>query len=91
MIEMKKYDVIVEVVDRIGPKKCHHHHEIGDKFNYFSSDGSLCRMAAHVIFPYAEILRYGGEVPSKEKDEIKVCCSDVDVINVFKLTRVEKK
>lgn len=87
---MKKYDIEIEVVDKLGKYKCHHHHEIGDKFNFTKDRGKICPMAVHAIFPYAEIVRYGGQLPSKEKTEIKICCSDVDVINVFKIKRIER-
>lgn len=86
---MKRYNVEIEVVDRLGPKKCHHHHEKGEKFTYESNYGELCPMAAHALYPYVEIARYGGELPSREKTEIRACCPDVDVINVFNIRRMD--
>lgn len=47
--------------------------------------GKLCPMAAHVLFPMIDILRYGGKLPSD-----RFCCPDVDTINVFKIEKVEE-
>ena len=44
----------------------------------------LCPMAAHVLFPMIDILRYGGELKSNV-----FCCPDVDTINVFKIEKVD--
>ena len=46
---------------------------------------TLCPMAMHVAFPYLDILRYGGKLPSQPDGSIVFCCPDVDVINVFKI------
>ena len=42
-------------------------------------------MAMHVAFPYIDILRYGGKLPTQKDGSVLFCCPDVDVINVFKL------
>jgi len=42
-------------------------------------------MAMHVAFPYIDILRYGGMPPKAKNGEIRFCCPDSDVINVFKI------
>ena len=47
-------------------------------------------MAMHVAFTYIDILRYGGTPPASSNGEIRFCCPDADVINVFRL-EVEKK
>lgn len=39
----------------------------------------------HVAFPYIDILRYGGKLPSQPDGSIVFCCPDVNVINVFKI------
>ena len=41
-------------------------------------------MAAHVLFPMIDILRYGGELKSNV-----FCCPDVDTINVFKIEKAD--
>lgn len=42
-------------------------------------------MAMHVAFPYIDILRYGGSLPTQPDGSILFCCPDVDVINVFRI------
>ena len=59
-------------------------------FDYDTQRGELCPMAAHVAFPYVEILRYGGTVPVSKAGDIRFCCPDVDVINVFSLEVVKQ-
>ena len=49
--------------------------------------GKLCPMAAHVAFPYIDILRYGGQIPGQPEGTATFCCPDVDTINVFRITR----
>lgn len=48
-------------------------------------------MAAHVAFPYVDILRYGGSVPGNEPGCTRFCCPDVDTINVFEARIVERE
>lgn len=87
---MSKPKIKITLVDRIGKHGCHHGHKIGDTFDYDTERGKLCPMAMHVAFPYIEILRYGGTPPASSNGEIRFCCPDADVINVFRL-EVEKK
>lgn len=47
-------------------------------------------MTMHVAFPYIDILRYGGNLPSQPDGSVVFCCPDVDVINVFKLEIEDK-
>ncbi len=77
--------VKLTVVDRLGPHRCHHGHEIGDSWDFDTERGSLCPMAAHVAFPYVDILRYGGKLPGGDGRSVCICCPDVDVINVFRI------
>lgn len=44
-------------------------------------------MAMHVAFPYIDILRYGGTPPTSKNGEIRFCCPDSDVINIFKIEK----
>lgn len=82
---MKKPKVIISLVDRKGACKCHRGHNIGDSFDFDTERGSLCPMAMHVAFPYIDILRYGGTLPTSTSGKIQFCCPDVDVINIFQL------
>lgn len=82
---MPKQKMILTVVDRLGSCPCHHGHEVGDSFDYDSDRGKLCPMAAHAAFPYVEILKYGGSVPASACGDVRFCCPDADVINVFRI------
>ena len=82
---MGKPQIKITLVDRIGPQGCHRGHKIGDSFDYDTERGNLCPMAMHVAFPYIDILRYGGALPPSSNGEFRVCCPDVDVINIFRL------
>lgn len=46
-------------------------------------------MAVHAAFPYIEILKYGGTLPTSTAGDVRFCCSDADVVNVFKITTEE--
>lgn len=83
---MPKKKITLTVVDRMGERFCHHRHKIGDSFDYDSERGKLCPMATHVAFLYIEILKYGGKLPLSASGDIRFCCSDADVVNVFKIT-----
>lgn len=83
---VKRPKVIMKLIDRKGKYGCHHGHKIGDVFDFDTERGILCAVAVHAAFPYAEILRYGGEIPlSKEYGKIVFCCPDPDVVNVFQI------
>ncbi|MCI9003139.1 MAG: TIGR04076 family protein [Oscillibacter sp.] len=73
------------LVEKRGDSGCHRGHKIGDVFDYDTDRGKLCPMAMHVAFPYIDILRYGGMPPKAKNGEIRFCCPDSDVINVFKI------
>ena len=51
--------------------------------------GELCPMAMHVAFPYVDILRYGGQLPTGSAGDFRFCCPDADVINVFQIKVTE--
>ena len=82
---MKRNKIKIKLVDKKGSGRCHHNHCINDTFDFDSERGKLCPMAMHVAFPYIDILRYHGKLPTQKDGSILFCCPDVDVINVFKL------
>lgn len=84
-----KLKIKITLVDKKGPCSCHRGHKIGDSFDYDAQRGELCPMAMHVAFPYIDILRYGGTVPPSQCGEVRFCCPDSDVINVFRLEIIE--
>ena len=58
-------------------------------FDYDDDRGKLCPMAMHCAFPYIDILRYGGALPNQPEGTAEFCCSDADVIMVFKAEVVD--
>jgi len=85
----RKPKIKITLVDKKEQGHCHRGHKIGDTFDFDTERGELCPMVMHIAFPYIDILRYGGELPQNKDGEILFCCSDVDVINVFKLEKIE--
>ena len=83
---MKKPKIRLTLIDHKGAHPCHRGHKIGDSFDFDTQRGELCPMACHVAFPYIDILRYGGHLPSREDGTFAFCCPDGDVINVFQIT-----
>lgn len=87
----KRPKVKITLDRRLGPKPCHHGHKPGDTWDFDTERGQLCPMAAHVAFPYIDILRYGGSIPGQPAGCAEFCCPDVDVINVFRVQLVQGK
>ena len=86
---MKKPKICITLVDQKGTAPCHRGHQIGDSFDFDSERGKLCPMAMHVAFPFIDILRYGGTLPTQPDGTMRFCCPDAAVINVFQLDIVE--
>ncbi len=82
---MARKKVKLTVVDRKGPVGCHHGHKPGDTFDFDTDRGTLCPMAMHVAFPYIDILRYGGDLPLSREGDLRFCCPDADVMNIFRI------
>lgn len=80
-----KPKIRITLVEKKGTHFCHQGHKIGDTFDFDTERGNLCPMAMHVAFPYIDILRYGGMPPLAKNGEIRFCCPDSDVINIFKI------
>jgi len=81
----------ITLVERKGEFGCYRGHQLGDSFDFDTERGKLCPMAMHVAFPFVDILRYGGAVPSAKNGEIRFCCPDSDVINVFRIEKLEEE
>ena len=81
---MKK-DIRITLIDKKGDCECKRGHRIGDSFSYQNDLGKLCPMALHSGFPYIDILRYGGQPPKSKNGDIRFCCPDCDVINIFRI------
>ena len=78
-----KPKIKITLIEKKGKYECHRGHKVGDAFD--SEHGKLCPMAMHVAFPYIDILRYGGTPPKSKSGDVRFCCPDCDVINVFKI------
>ncbi len=88
---MKKQTKIrLTLIDKKGKYNCHHGHKIGDSFDFETDRGKLCPMAVHVAFPYIEIIKYGGTPPERaDSDAVTFCCPDADVINIFRIDKID--
>lgn len=84
MRRKEKPEIRITVTDRRGSKGCHRGHKVGDSFDFDTQRGRICPMAMHCAFPYIDILRYGGRLPGQPEGVAESCCSDADVIMVFK-------
>ncbi|HJB28606.1 MAG TPA: TIGR04076 family protein [Candidatus Blautia faecavium] len=88
---MKKPEIQITLIDRKGSVGCHRGHNIGDTWDYDTEGGKLCPMAMHTLFPMIDILRYGGTLPLSREGDIRFCCPDADVINIFRLEVKQQK
>ncbi len=71
----KKVRIEIEVIDTKGG--CRKKHRIGDKFIMNLGDfPEICPAAFDEIFPYIQILRFGGRVGWEESGKVFVQCSD---------------
>lgn len=86
----KRPKIKITIVDRLGPKGCHRGHKVGECYDFDTERGNMCPMAAHVAFPYIDILRYGGQVPGNPEDTATFCCPDVETIFVYKIEKVKE-
>ncbi len=68
---------------------CHAHHTLGQQFELNCYDsGGLCGFFYHDLFPYLNVMQFGGKYPWWEKDGIEVECPDR--YNAISL-KIEKK
>lgn len=79
----------ITLVDKKGDSPCHRGHKTGDSFDFDTERGELCPMAMHAAFPYVDIIRYGGTPPTSKNGEVRFCCPDSDVINIFRIETVK--
>jgi uncharacterized repeat protein (TIGR04076 family) len=83
-----EYTIVARVISQKGT--CAAGHRVGDEFVLDEkTPPGLCSWAFHSLFPFAEVLKYGGFFPW-EKDPVKttVACVDPDNPVVFELRRV---
>ena len=86
-MDNKISDVTARVISQKGT--CAAGHRVGDKFIIGQQTvPSLCSWAFHSLFPFAEVLQFGGSFPwESDPDKATVACPDPDNPVVFELRR----
>lgn len=84
---MRKPKIKISLVDKKGELHCHRGHRVGDSWDFDTERGKICPLAMNTLFPMINILRYQGELPISTHGDVRFCCPDSDVINVFKLEK----
>ncbi len=84
-------DVIARVISQKGT--CSAGHKLGDEFVIGQKTSSgMCSWAFYTLFPFAEVLQYGGSFPWEEDpDKANVVCPDPTNPVVFELRRGPSK
>jgi uncharacterized repeat protein (TIGR04076 family) len=84
----RRYDVRITLVSQL--RKCPNGHAVGDTWLVGrKTPGGICMGAFNAILPYLTTLRFGGSFPWEEEGRGTFCCPDPEVVNVFRLERVE--
>ncbi|MFH1032858.1 MAG: TIGR04076 family protein [Chloroflexota bacterium] len=86
-MEKRMDEIIAEVISQKG--RCEAGHKVGDKFIIGQeTPPGLCSWAFYVLFPFAQVLEFGGAFPwEKDKDTATVACPDADNPVVFRMRR----
>ena len=81
------HQVIARVISQKGI--CEAGHKTGDEFIIGqSTPPGMCSWAFQTIFPFAQVLQFGGSFPwEKDADKATVACPDPDNPVVFELRR----
>ncbi len=83
-----RYDVRITLVSQL--KRCPNGHHVGDEWVVGRrTPGGLCLGAFNSLMPFLTALRYGGDFPWESAGEGTFCCPDPEVVNSFRLVRVE--
>jgi uncharacterized repeat protein (TIGR04076 family) len=79
--------IVARVISQKGT--CEAGHKIGDEFIIGqSTPPGMCSWVFQAIFPFAEVLQFGGSFPwEKDKDKATVACPDPDNPVVFELRK----
>ncbi|OGO03645.1 MAG: hypothetical protein A2Y72_06720 [Chloroflexi bacterium RBG_13_53_26] len=84
-------DGMVEVMARVISQKgtCAAGHQVGDEFSIGETTPSgMCSWAFHALFPFAEVLKYGGSFPwEDDPGKATIACPDPGTPVVFELRR----
>ena len=80
-------DIIIVVVSQKGT--CAAGHRVGDQFIIGQkTPAGLCSWAFSTLFPFAEVLEFGGSFPwEKDPNKATVACPDAENPVVFEVRR----
>ena len=83
----KMYDIVARVISQKGT--CAAGHKVGDKFIIGQKTvPNLCSWAFYSIFPFAEVLQFGGLFPwENDSNKTIVACPDPKNPVIFELSR----
>ena len=77
-------DVIAKVISQKGT--CEAGHKVGDEFVIGQSTPTgMCSWAFYTLFPFAEVLQYGGSFPWEKAGKAVIACPDPTNSVVFEL------
>ncbi|MDO8472190.1 MAG: TIGR04076 family protein [Dehalococcoidia bacterium] len=81
--------LIARVISQKGACVCGH--KVGDEFTLGdTTPAGLCSWAFNAIFPFSNVLQFGGSFPwEKDRDSAVIACPDADNPVVFEV-RVER-
>jgi uncharacterized repeat protein (TIGR04076 family) len=81
------YQITAKVISQKGT--CEAGHKVGDEFVIGrGTPPGMCSWAFHILFPFAEVLQFGGSFPwEKDPDRAIVACPDPDNPVVFELRK----
>jgi uncharacterized repeat protein (TIGR04076 family) len=79
------HQIVAKVISQKGT--CEVGHRVGDEFIIGqSTPPGMCSWAFQTIFPFAEVLQFGGSFPwEKDPDKATIACPDPDNPVVFEL------
>jgi len=85
--EVDMSEVIAKVISQKGT--CTAGHRVGQEFVIGQeTPPNLCSWAFYSLFPFAQVLQFGGSFPwEQDKDKAVVACPDADNRVVFELRR----
>jgi uncharacterized repeat protein (TIGR04076 family) len=83
-------EVIAKVISQKGT--CEAQHKVGDEFVIGEkTPPNLCSWAFYCLFPFAEVLQFGGSFPwETERNKTTVACPDPTNPVVFELKRTSR-
>ncbi len=79
--------IVARVISQKG--SCEAGHKVGDEFMIGqSTPNGMCSWAFYTLFPFAQVLQFGGEFPwDKDPSITTVACPDPDNPVVFELSK----